>query len=382
MENFTLVLLLIAIFVFVILVYKFAKSLKRPAQTPNKDNYILGLMSLLDGRDDDAFEYFHKSVTEDTDNVDSYLRLGYILRKKGLLDRAFQIHKELSLRAHLSDSRKLEIQEAMIDDLFTAEKYKEAGRMLRDFLVKDSKNIRILERLLDVYVRTEDWVNAIPTAEKLSKLDKEKYNRKFLSLFKILEGKAYAEKGDGHKARIIYKEALNLDKHCAFAYLYIGDAYINDNRLDDAVTWWKKLCEQIPSKGYICFDRLESALFELGKFSVIAEIYLRIIEHDQKNIRALQALARIQIKMGKIPESINNLNKVLDIDSSNKYAALELFKLYKQENQYTEITSIVEKCCDFSSVDKGKFECSNCGNKEYEPILVCPECKKVDTYDI
>ena len=201
-------------------------------------------------------------------------------------------------------------------------------------------------------------------------------------MYKLLEGKTYAVAEDNHNARIAYKEALNFDENCARAYLYIGDAYSVDGRLEDAIDWWKKLCEELSQKSYICYSRLESALFELGRFSAIAEIYLRILEKDEKNIRAIRSLARIQVKMGKIPEAINHLNDVLKIKPDDNAAAMELFNLYKQNNNVEGMMEVAENFCNIDYREEDLFTCSNCSHVLPEPEIICPKCRKVGTYDI
>ncbi|PJA27310.1 MAG: hypothetical protein CO189_07485 [candidate division Zixibacteria bacterium CG_4_9_14_3_um_filter_46_8] len=357
------------------------KSRKKKIEKP-QDNYILGLKAQLEGLDDDAYHYFHQTVAEDTSNVDAYLRLGNLLRKRNALDRAYQVHRELSMRSNLTQSEFMDVRRAMVEDLFAAKRFAEAGKILRELLAKDNKNMKLLDKLLEVYTRTGDWVNAIPTSERLSKLDADLYDRRFLSLYKILEGKAYAAKNDNHRARIAYKEALNYDENSPLAFLYLGDAYVADNRLEEAVEWWRKLCEKMPQKCYICFQRLESALFEIGKFGVIAEIYLQILEYDSQNTRAMRALAQIQTKMGKIPEAINNLRRALQIKPSDAIAALELFQVYKQNNYIQEMVAVAENFCTRPAQNHEAFKCDDCGHLSPEPEILCPSCQKIGTYNI
>ncbi len=382
MEANQLIISILILAVFIALIfYFFSRSKKKPLETP-QENYILGLKALLQGQNDDAYRFFKNAVSGDTENVDAYLRLGELLRKRGAVERAYHIHWELSLRRNLTDSERMDVNLAMVDDLFASGKYAEAGKMLRELLKKDSRNVRFLKKLLEVYIRTEDWVNSLPTTEKLAKLDKGSYDDRTLALFRILEGQTKSRDGNHHKARLAYKNALHYDPECAFAYLYMGDAYLADNRPEDAVDWWRKLCEKVPSKGYLAFERLESLLFELGKFNIVAEIYLDILERDPKNTRAMRALAKIQVKMGKINEAIKNSQQALSIDKNNPAIISELIDLYKQADQAEEIVRLAEKYCLSSNSHADKFECSVCHDIFEQPKIICPSCHNVGTVKI
>ncbi len=381
--NQTLVIVLIAVAVLIVFGFLLLKRKDKSSDSIlPQDNYIYGLKAELEGRTEDAFQYYRKCVAEDTNNIDAYLRLGNLLRERGSLDRAYQIHWELSLRKNLSKEQSKEIRFAMVEDLTASKEFQEAGKILRELISDYSKDIDLLQRLLEVYTQTGDWVNAIPTAEKLTKLNGKKFDGRFLSIYKLLEGKSFVERGDFHKARLSYKDALNLDEECSLAYLLIGDAYVADKRLDDAVEWWRRLCEKIPQKSHICFSRLEGALFELGKFGAIAEIYLSIADKDPQNIRALKALAKIQVKMGKASEAVKNLRRVLRINSEDCEAAVELFDLLQQNNDVGGIIQVAKGLCSSSEKKIGVFSCSECGFISTEPEIICPECGKVGSFNI
>jgi lipopolysaccharide biosynthesis regulator YciM len=382
LDQSTLIIVIPVAIALVIVIFMSIRRLGGAKPNPAQYHYILGLKAQLEADNEEAYKHFRKTVSIDTDNVDAYLRLGNILRHRGSLERAYQVHKELSLRKGIESWQMDDIHEAMVEDLLAADHFGEAGKLLRSLHSQDKNNIKLMEKLLEVYTRARDWVNAIITAEKLAKIDREKYGRKFVSWYKLLEGKNFASDGDNHRARIAYKEALRYDENCPLAYLYIGDAYMTDGRLDDAVDWWRKLCEKFPDKSYICYDKLESTLFELGKFGIIAEIYLRILEQDSRNVRAMRALARIQVKMGKIPEAVNNLKKALKIQPDNNVVAMELFRIYKQDNNIEGMVEVAEDFCAVNPRDEDLFVCSDCGYISAEPEVICSDCGRVGTYEI
>jgi lipopolysaccharide biosynthesis regulator YciM len=123
----------------------------------------------------------------------------------------------------------------------------------------------VAEKLLGAYEKTDQWEKALEVQNRVSKI-KSLRNSSRAALYKVMQGRSLANQGEHHKARLAYKEALNLDDKCVPAYLYLGDAYMADDREDDAVEYWNKLLEQVPEAGFLVYPRLEKVLYDLGSW--------------------------------------------------------------------------------------------------------------------
>src|SRR3990172_614675 len=72
---------------------------RRASQAPRM--YLEALRAIVDGDDHTAFERLKAVVTEDSNYLDAYLKLGDLLRRRGRHDRAIRVHEDLTLRLGL-----------------------------------------------------------------------------------------------------------------------------------------------------------------------------------------------------------------------------------------------------------------------------------------
>jgi len=205
---------------------------------------------------------------------------------------------------------------------------------------------------------------------------------KVLALYKVFWGKAGADKNELHKARVAYKEALNYDETCIPAYIYLGEAYYRDGRSEDAVEYWKKLLDVVPSAGYLVFDKLEKTLFELGQYEEITEIYERVSNQNPKDIHALFSLANIYEKKGMVELAIEKYRQILDIDPHFLSAKLSVAKLYQEKGRTEKSIDLLDDLIENLPPTCRQFVCNQCGHESSEALWKCPQCRKLNSFDI
>jgi lipopolysaccharide biosynthesis regulator YciM len=343
--------------------------------------YIDALKALLAGREQVAFQRLREVARTDPDNVDAYLKLGDLFRKSKRYDKALQIHKELTLRPSLTQEQKVEILLSVAEDYSAGGNHGKAVSVLEELLKSSDKDEMVGRRLLCEYEETQNWEEAFELRKKLSG-SKESSSRRILALYKVLWGKARAEKGELHKARVAFKEALNYDESCVPAHLYLGEAYYQDERLQEAVEYWKKLLEVQPDVGYLVYGRLEKALFELGEYSDISDLYESILNRDPGNTLALFSLARIDEKKGMLESALERYRQIIDMDPSFLSARLSLAKLYLSQNRREESMEILERLGESLPPTAERFACQRCGYGSSEPLWRCPSCKSWNSFNI
>ena len=381
--NSTHILIIFAVSFIILLILAFWSRSRRKEAMPSQRAYLEALKALVAGEDKIAFQRFKQVVTEDTNNVDAYLKLGDLFRKKGQLEKALQVHNELTLRYGLSDEVRVEILKSLAEDYIQAKDWDKGGSTLNDILRLDHHNLWAKRRLLTCYEELSSWEEAIRLREELSR-DKQEKERNYpvLALYKVFQGNELTSKKEYHKARLAYKEALNYDEKCVSAYLYLGEAYIADRRPEDAITYWRKLLETVPQAGYLIFDRLEETLFEIGSYSEMAEIYDRILKDNPKDIKAMQALAVISEKKGRLDEAKDSYKKILEIEPNYLPAQLNLIKIHQETGQPEQAKTALEELSFKLGKIGESFTCSKCGNKSEIPVWKCPTCKEWNSFNI
>ena len=373
--------IVIAIVVIFFIILFFWSKAKREKRKVSPKLYTDALKALLAGEEKLAFQRFKDVARGDPNNVDAYLKLGDLFRKRKKFDKALQVHKELTLRPSLSSEEKSEILKSLAEDYIASENHQKAISVLEELYRTNEDDLWVNNKLISEYEETQRWGEAFELKKKLSKHKDDGVN-KILALYKVFWGKDRADKDELHKARVAFKEALNYDETCVSAYIYLGEAYYRDGRSDDAVEYWKKLLDAVPSAGYLVFDKLEKTLFELGQYEEITEIYERISTQNPKNIQALFSLADIYEKKGMIELAIEKYRQILDIDPDFLSAKLSLAKIYQEKGWKEKSIDLLDGLIENLPPARREFICNQCGYKSAEVLWKCPQCKRLNSFDI
>lgn len=380
MSDLYIVVLIVIIFV-VSLFYFWVKSRKTKKKTVSQ-LYIDGLKALLTDDESRAFQSLKEVVKQDTGNVDAYLKLGDLFRKRKQYANALQLHKELTLRSGLSKQEKEDILKSLALDYVGLEKHQKAISVLRELYRRNDQDNWVIDRLLSELEETKMWEEAFEIESRRIRHKGNKQSKR-LSLYKVFAGKELvAQEGDLHKARLAFKEALNHDETCVPAYIFLGDAYYQDRRLSEAIEYWRKLLSVAPSMGYLVFDKLEKTLYEIGQYGEIAEVYNEILSTNPKEIHTLYALAAISEKKGRNDQAVDYYKQILENNPTFIPANMGLIKLYEEVGLKDKAKKIMNNLIKAYPLGKDKFNCRNCGYVSDEPLWRCPACKKWDSFDI
>lgn len=304
--------------------------------------YIQALQALLDGDPVAAFYKLKEVVSQDSDNVDAYIRLGKILSERGNNSSAIQVHTELLLRSNLSAVQLRSIRLALADDYIRDSQSDKAIELLDKEYERNPKNYHVAEKLLDLLIDDERWLDAEELAERAYKHDRSAFQSKYAEV-KIKLADQLQREGRGKKARVNYKDAYKVDESKSEAWVKIGDSYIAENRTDDAVKAWRTLTEMDPPSSHLVIDRLAKSLFELGQFNALGGILENIIEKDPDNREAGLALAELYVKKGNFERAEEYYRLILDVEPDCLPAALGLAKAYREQGRTNDALNSLER---------------------------------------
>lgn len=325
----------------VITAYLMYERFVRKSHKPKSSVYVDALQDLLDGKQESAFTKLRQVVTEDAGNLDAYLRLGRILRENNQAKRAFQVHKDLTLRPGLTRDDRVAILREIAADCLAMDDVKMAEAALREQIQLNPKDYWANTRLLALQEKAQNWDDAYDTAVEILKLEANK-SKKPLARFKFMAGDRLFRKREYHKARVLQKEAIGLDPSYVPAYLAIGDSYYEEKRYEDAVTFWNKLISSVPDQGHRVINRLKKTLFELGRFGDIQSICETILEHSPKNLEARRALAEFYEKKGDVDLAVELLEQTLEDIPDDSAVTLELIRIYLEQDDHKRINKLLK----------------------------------------
>lgn len=314
---------------------------RRRAQEKDGNLYISALQSLLEGDQVAAFHKLKDVVAQDTRNIDAYLRLGRILADRGKPRQAIQIHSDLLMRGELTEPQKIAVNRHLIEDYIADGQHDKAISLLKKDFERDHSNLHAGARLLDLLMKSDKWEDAEDVAEKLYRRDAEKFKSR-LAEVKIRLGDVMGERGKGRKARTLYKTGIHLDPSKVDVWVRVGDSYITEERVEDAVKAWMHLVESNPGDAHLVFDRLRRSLFDMGQFNMISTIFENILERDPNNISAAMALAELYEKKGDRSQALDFYRQIINAHPNYAPAHIGLARIYREQGRTSDAFDILE----------------------------------------
>ena len=83
------------------------------------------------------------------------------------------------------------------------------------------------------------------------------------------------------------------------SYRYLGDVYAESRDLVKAVENWERFAELSPGNASMVFNEIESALFDLGRYSEVENFYRRVLDKNKNNLEAVIKLANVLDEKGE-----------------------------------------------------------------------------------
>ncbi|MFA7710035.1 MAG: tetratricopeptide repeat protein [Candidatus Neomarinimicrobiota bacterium] len=373
--DIILTLVLIALIVFIV-VNLANRRRRRPRDSVSL--YTMALNHMLHGEDDTAIRLFRDVIRRDTDNIDAYINLGILMRKKDKTANAIKIHQGLLYRQEVNAIQRLEILRNLVEDYIKAGDKIRALTYVESIINIDKKNIWALEKNHLLNRDLGRWEKASEYLEKLLAIKKE-HNDRLLALYKVQEGLVQYKAGEYHEARLIFRKALRIDPLCEAAYYYIGNSYVLDHRESDAVEEWIKFADVAPQKAHLIFKSLQTILYNLGNFGNIESFYENLLKRLPGDPMTLIALAGLYEKKGNANRAINILEDLVEKNPNLAVAKIGLVKILIGQTRLTQATNILSEIIE-QMVDTEEYVCANCNNQSREIQWLCPVCGMADTY--
>jgi len=283
----------------------------------------LNAMLLADKRK--AISLLSNIVKKDSEHINAYLQLGNLLRDDDT-DRAIKIHQMLTVRQSLPKETRIEILKSLSLDYDKVGDLQKAKNEAEKILKIDKKNHWAFSFLLSIAERTEDWDYAEEKAKDLKSL-KEFSGNINLSFFTIQKGLMHLKNKDIEKAETLFRKAIKDSPNYGLSYKYLGDIKHLNRDLVKAVEYWEKYMDLSPDESYKVFDNIETALFDLGRYSEVEKFYRKVLESNPNDLNAGQRLANVLNEKGESKAAISLIDQFANQNNSSISVMLMKLKL-------------------------------------------------------
>ena len=308
--------------------------------------YSDALNAILKGDNTVAVKLLKQVVSHDSDNVGAYLQLGNLLRSVNPQQSA-KIHQSLTVRPKLSKPVSKEIHQALALDYAELSDYKRA-KIEADMVLKyDKNNLWAHQFLLQIAEKQRDWEQASGLASKVQKLTGNRDVRQ-LAEIQLQAGKDQLDKDDCKKALQHFQNAIKLDPIFSAPYLHIGNIYEGENNLKKAIINWEKYLINEQNGDAQIYKKIESALFDLGKFSEIEQFYHRILAEKPNDKNAIVKLSSLLKDKGDIEEAIKLVDNAIKQNSDLISARLMKLKILLEKANPVDLSNQIDELIDIT----------------------------------
>ena len=295
MDSIYIVISIAVTFIIVILTYY---QFKKPSNKKRTDTiYIEALNAMLLSDKRKAINLLSTLVKNDSEHVSAYLQLGNLLRNEDT-DRAIKIHQMLTVRQGIDKETKIEIIKSLALDYKKNDDLSKSKIQAEKIFKFDKTNLWANEFLLSLAEETEDWDYAEKKARDLKKI-KIFDGEINLSKYTLQKGVMFLEENNFIESEKLFRKAISESPEFAMPYKYLGDIKYSNRDLVKAVEYWEKYMELSPDESHLVFDSIETALFDLGRYSEVEKFYKKVLQNNSKDLNAGLRLANVLNEKGE-----------------------------------------------------------------------------------
>ena len=300
-----------------------------------------------------ALSHLRNVVKQDTNHINAYLQMGDILREEDNAQAAIKIHQSLTVRPNLSNEVKRDIHKSLALDFEQLGNITKAMGEAEIVLKLDRKNLWANEFLLKIFEQRREWDKAMQTTKAIQKL-KQSRDPNQIARFLVYQGMDKLEKGQLKEAEFQFQKAVKTSPEFGLPYLRLGDLFAENRDLVKAIENWEKFALLNPEEGRLVYSKIESALFDLGRFSEVEKFYERILEKDSSNLNALTKLANVLEEKGEHNNALNLVEDALSKNGGSIHARLMKLKLSLHVSKPHELSNQIDEVIQLLTIPNEK----------------------------
>ncbi|VAW77138.1 Lipopolysaccharide assembly protein LapB [hydrothermal vent metagenome] len=228
--------------------------------------YGQGLNYLLNEQPDKATEVLVQMVEVDPDTVELHLALGSLFRRRGEVDRAIRVHRNIIARSALSETLRSQATLELGRDFLKAGLLDRAEQLFQQLLDARRYDDEARKHLIDLYQQEKEWGKAAELVRVYSERGDVIW-RSRLAQYLCALGEAALARGNTVRAESYAGDALSEDADCVRATLLKGECLRAAGKLGDAVEMFQQVEFQCAELLPEVLGQIRDGLLELGRAS-------------------------------------------------------------------------------------------------------------------
>ena len=300
------------------------------------------LRRVLDDDLEEAQQILARIVKADSDQIDAYLALARLYRRRGETGRAIRLHQNLLLRTDLPAEVRDQALLGLAGDFRQGGFLQRAIAAYEEVLDRRPRDVGSLQALVRLHADVRGFKRAMELARRLARVEGRDGRAEEARLLVESAEDALAE-GHSDEARRSLKKALRRDPSSAPAWLNLGELEAEKGHAKRALAAWRKIPEVDRRRAAEVYPRLEATYAALGRARDFeGELSKRLKEAPDDGVARL-ALARSLAARGEMEGAAGEIHTLLEHDPENLRGHAILARVLLAEGRESEaVKALVE----------------------------------------
>ena len=351
--------------------YLSVKESDPPPKAINAD-YLRGLNLVLNRQTDEALELFVRMAKVDDDTLETHFALGHLFRRRGEIDRAIRIHQNVLARPGLNETQQDQARFSLAQDYLGAGLFDRAEALFDQLRRSSSLGEAVLQNLVDIYEREQEWGKAIEAHRELEILTGEKYTE--IAHYHCELSEMARLDGDLGLARNHLKGSVRTVSGAFRGVLIKATIAQEEGGYSEALRLYEQVLEadsrlmvEILPQLFDCYHQAERE----EEF----ERYLQSLIIQDSSIANVIAYAAILVDLKKskvIKTCVENF--ILGDSMLSSFIDVEYFSSLSNSAREKAIERITSGLRNLA-LSRPRYNCNKCGYRSEKILWHCPSCK-------
>jgi len=255
-------------------------------------------------------------VRADSDQVEVYLALATVYRRRGEVGRAIRVHQNLLLRSDLSRELRDRALRGLARDFQAGGFLRRATAAFEELRDRHPRDPEVLSSLARLYAEGREPARALALTRRLGRVQGRDVRREEARL-RVEVARAAQAEGRSEVARRALRRALRRDPACAEAWIELGALEAERGRGKRALAAWKKVAELDPRAAARVYPRLEATYASLGRSREFESWLRELLSRRPGDAAARLALVRTLAGRGAVEAALEEADPLLAEGSPN-----------------------------------------------------------------
>lgn len=343
-----------------------------------QSQYLRGFRYLIEEQPDRAVEAFTRAGDLDEETLETHFALGQLFRKRGEVERAIRVHRDLMDRRNLSPEQRDQAKFALAGDYLSAGLFDRAESLLTDLKDAPRHRVAALRQLIRLSELTCEWERAIELYGQLEKADRSAAQPGIIAHYYCELAELALRDRDLARAAEMLRKAEETGQETARVWLLRGALCEEGGDPRTAIRCYRRVVDKEPALLVEAIPRLWKACRAAGRLPEFTGMVREFLQQDRRAGRAV-ALASILEPSLHDPQAMECLWRFLS-DDPTLTALIDAERLRQAPD--TDRSQALERVRGAlrAMAESGRsYVCLECGYRSMRLQWQCPGCHTWDT---